>query len=106
VRFAFVFAGFKQGSPGFLGDPQGCPRQSAADYFNSLSTTTSTLVLDNTVRRPATSFRGCTGSTSTTVRCCNIVSRPHQLIVDYFIYLSRLVSTSKLVEHGCYALNN
>jgi hypothetical protein len=23
----FGFAGFKQGSPGFLGDPQGCPRQ-------------------------------------------------------------------------------
>jgi hypothetical protein len=25
VSFLF-FAGFKQGSPGFLGDPQGCPR--------------------------------------------------------------------------------
>jgi hypothetical protein len=23
----FFFAGFKQDSPGFLGDPQGCPRQ-------------------------------------------------------------------------------
>jgi hypothetical protein len=27
VLFCF-FAGFKQGSPGFLGDPQGCPRHS------------------------------------------------------------------------------
>jgi hypothetical protein len=26
ILFLF-FAGFKQGSPGFLGDPQGCPRQ-------------------------------------------------------------------------------
>jgi hypothetical protein len=26
VSFLF-FAGFKQDSPGFLGDPQGCPRQ-------------------------------------------------------------------------------
>jgi hypothetical protein len=26
LRFAF-FAGFKQGSPGSLGDPHGCPRQ-------------------------------------------------------------------------------
>jgi hypothetical protein len=38
-------------------------------------------------------------STSTTVRYCSIVSRPHQLIVDYFIDLSRLVSTNKLVEN-------
>jgi hypothetical protein len=75
-------------------------------YFNYSSTTTSMLILDNAVRRPATSSRGCTGSTSTTVHCCNIVSRPHQLIVDYFIDLSQLVSTNKLVENGCYALNN
>jgi hypothetical protein len=69
---------------------------SAADNFNSSSTTTSMLVLDNVVRRPATLSHGCTGSTSTTVRCCNIVARPHQLIID----LSRLVSTNKLVENG------
>jgi hypothetical protein len=73
---------------------------SVADYFTSSSTTTSTLVFDNAVRRPATSSRGCTGSTSTTVRCCSIVSRPHQLTVGYFVDFSRLVSTNKLVENG------
>jgi hypothetical protein len=77
---------------------------SAADYFNSSSTTTLRLVFDNVVRRPATSSRGCTGSTSTTVRCCSIVSWPHQLIVDYFIDLSRLVSTNKLVENGFHVI--
>jgi hypothetical protein len=38
------------------------------------------------------------------VRCCSIVSRPHQLIVDYFIDLSRLVSTNKLVENGFHVI--
>jgi hypothetical protein len=35
-----------------------------------------------------------------------IILWPHQLIVDYFIYLSRLVSTSKLVENGFHAIDN
>jgi hypothetical protein len=35
-----------------------------------------------------------------------IILWPHQLIVDYFIYLSRLVSTSKLVENGFHAIVN
>jgi hypothetical protein len=30
--------------------------------------------------------------------------RPHQLIVDYFIDLSRLVSTNKLVENGFHVI--
>jgi hypothetical protein len=78
----------------------GSTTTSTANYFDSSSTTTSMLVLDNVMRRPATLSHGCTGSTSTTVRCCNIVARPHQLIIDYFIDLSRLVSTNKLVENG------
>jgi hypothetical protein len=34
----------------------------------------------------------------------DIVSWPHQLIIDYFIDLSRLVSTNKLVENGFHVI--
>jgi hypothetical protein len=76
---------------------------SAVDYFNSSSTTTLTLVFDNVVRRPATSSRGCIGSTSTSScaatthhpaaqalrqPCCApqvLVSQPQRLYIDYAV---------------------
>jgi hypothetical protein len=33
VCFALFFAGFRQDSPGFLGGPQGCPRQINRQHF-------------------------------------------------------------------------
>jgi hypothetical protein len=45
VCFVLFFSGFKQDSPGFLGDPQGCPRQAKQYLLLKKVKTSSTMFL-------------------------------------------------------------
>jgi hypothetical protein len=46
VRFVLFFAGFNQDSPGFLGDPQGCPRQMGRRTYYFLLKSHANLVIN------------------------------------------------------------